>query len=253
MLTQVVGWTGNALLTVLVVRSLSGRLFTKYPVFYLYLSWVFLVSYVAFYFYVFRPDAYASFYWVTEFFSLALGYFVLWEICKQVLANSPRVSQMAQTLLLAVFVVVVANVVIATLSDPRLSSAQIPVVLERNLRAVQAMLLVTVVGLLVYYNIPMGRNIKGMISGYGLFVGASLAHLTLGSHLGERFQPWWQYLQPAAFDLALVIWTATLWSYAPNPKPTVAIELEEDYQEMSAQVERALSQARNYLLRGVRP
>lgn len=253
MLTQVIWWTCNLLLVLLLVRSISRRLFWKYPIFYFYLSWVLLDSFLSFYLYLVRPSAYESYYWSAEFLSVALGYCIIWEIYRQVLLDYPGVARMAKSVLLVVFIVVVAKVLTRTLGGYDWSPAAIPAMLERNLRTIQAMLLAGLVGLLIYYAIPVGRNVKGMISGYGLFVGASVANLTLGIRLGEQFQPWWQYLQPIAYILALLIWTATLWSYAPNPKPEAEVELEHDYQLVSGQIDRAINQARSYLLRAVRP
>lgn len=253
MLTQVIWWTGNLLLIVLLVRSVSGRFFSKYPIFYFYLSWALLDSFLSFYLYVVYPSGYERYYWSAEFLSVALGYCIIWEIYRQVLADYPGAARMAQSLLLLMFIALLTKVLVVVLAGRGSSLAGIPAVLERNLRTVQAILLVCIVGLLLYYAIPVGRNLQGMISGYGLFVGASLANLTLGSRLGDQFQPWWQYLQPAAYLLSLLIWTGTLWMYVPNPKPKATIELEQDYRVVSAQVERAINQARSYLVRAVRP
>lgn len=253
MLTQALWWTGNASLIVLLVRATSGKLFTKYPVFYFYISWVILDSFLSYYLYVAHPRAYESFYWYTQFLSVALGYCVIWEIYAQALAQYPGVARLGQILLLAVFIIVVGQTLAGSLSAHALLPSQIPAVLERNLRAAQAMLLVAIVALLIYYAIPVGQNLSGMILGYGLFIGASVVSLTLRSHLGKPFQPWWQYFQPTAYFATLLVWCGTLWSYKPNPRPTTEIELEPDYERLSAQTAKVIAWARSYLLRSVRP
>ena len=253
MLSQILWWAGNLVISFLLARCLRGRFFTKYPVFYFYLSYVLLESLLRFYVYVVHASRYESFYWYTQFLSVALGYCVIWEIYTQALADYPGVARMARIVLLAVFVVVVAQALVHALSDPVWSAPEIPALLERNLRTAQALLLVGIVGLLLYYAIPVGRNLRGMILGYGLFISASVISLTLRSHLGKGFEPWWHYFQPMAYFAALLIWAATLWSYQPNPQPRTEIKIEPDYELLSEQTAKAIAWARSYLLRTVRP
>lgn len=253
MLSQILWWGSNLLISLLLVRAVIGRYFTKYPVFYSYLSWVLFDSLVSFYLYVAHPSAYGTYYWSAEFLSVALGYCVIWEIYAQALAQYPGVARLGRIVLLAVFIIVVGQTLAGSLSAHALLPSQIPAVLERNLRAAQAMLLVAIVALLIYYAIPVGQNLSGMILGYGLFIGASVVSLTLRSYLGKAFQPWWQYFQPTAYFATLLIWCGTLWSYKPNPRPKMEIELEPDYERLSAQTARAIAWARSYLLRSVRP
>ena len=253
MFTQLLWWSGNLLMTTILARSSIGGFFRKYVIFYVYLGWVLLDSLVSFYVYVVNPGAYVSLYWYTEFLSLALGYTVIWEISRQALADYPGVGRMARTVLLFFFVMVLARALTGPLGDQASYSTKLLALLERDLRAVQALLLAGIVGLLAYYRIPVGLNLKGMTLGYGVFVGASVINLTLGSYLGDQFQPWWQYLQPTAYFLGLLIWTTSLWAYHPNPRPAFEVELEGDYELLRAHVGKAVTGARGYLLRAVRP
>ncbi len=237
----------------MLLRALQGKIFTRYPIFYFYLSYVLLESLLRFYVYLSHPGFYSRFYWGTQFVSVAVGYAVIWEIYRQALRRYPGTARMAKGVLLTVFALVVSKVFVNSLTGPVWSPAKSTAELERNLRTVQGILLLAVVALLAYYAIPVGRNLKGMIVGYGFFIGTSLIHLTLRSHLGDAFQVWWQYLQPAAYALSLLIWCAALWSYQPNPQPQRAAGIEEDYELLAAETRRMLAQVRAYLARGVRP
>lgn len=253
MVTQILWWAGNALLTLLLVRSVLGRFFTKYLVFYFYLSYVLLESLLSFYVYVFNPGAYQGFYWNTQFLSVALGYCVIWEIYTQALAEYAGVARMARCLLSVIFVVVLAKVLVNTVSGSAWSLAETTAQLERNLRSIQAFLLVGILGLLVYYAIPVGRNLRGMILGYGLFIGTRMINLTVQSYLLEEFHLWSEYVQPMAYFVTLLIWCVTFWSYHPNPEPKTEIKLERDCELFAAQTAKAIGRARSYLVRTVRP
>ncbi len=253
MLTELIRWADNALICLLVLRALRGRFVSKYPAFYFYLTWVLGTSLLRFYIYRFEPAAYQLFYWYSQFFSVAIGCCLIWEIYRQALADYPGAGRMAQRVLWVVFVVVLGRVIASGLSEPTLSLARSTAELERNFRTVQVLLLLAVLGLLVYYAIPIGRNLRGIILGYGLFLGTSVINLTLRSQIGEAFQAAWQYLQPMAYFFTLVVWTVALWSYQPNPKPEKEIAIERDYEVLAAHTANTLARARSYILGTVRP
>lgn len=253
MLTQILWWAGNTLTGLLLVRSALGRFLTKYPFFYFYQFFFLLRSLLAFYIYIARPDAYQRFYWYTEFVSVAVEYALIWEIYARALAGYAGAARIARRLLSLVLVVVVARVLANTLGGPIWSPAETTAELEAYLRSVQAILLVAILGVLVYYSIPIARNLRGMILGYGLFIGTRVLSLTLRMNLGDDFQLWWEYIQETAYCATLAIWCVGLWSYAPQPPPEEDAALERDYELLSSQVARSISLARNSLIRVLRP
>lgn len=252
MLAELLWGTGTTLEGLLLFRSVKGRIFTAYPVFYVYFSYIFLESFVRFYVYLFQPAHYVNFYWYTQFFSVALGYGVIWEIFRQALKYYPGTARMARSVLAMIFLLVFSKVLFGALSGPLWSLAGTTAELERSFRIVQAALLVTIVGLLAYYAIPVGLNLKGMIVGYGLFLGVSVIILTLRSHLGDSFQPVWQYLPAITYYVVLIIWCSTLWSYHPSLQPKPEVEIEHDYELLAAHTRRLLTQVRANLVRAIR-
>ncbi len=249
MLSQLLWWASNFLVCLLLARAIRGRYLLRYGVFYVYLSWVLLDSLISFYLYVSRPWAYETYYWNAQFLSVALGYGVIWEIYTQVLADYPGVARLGRSALLAIFVLLVSKTLAQTISGQIGSPAEVPAILERDFRTVQGLLLLILVVLVAYYAIPVGRNLKGMIVGYGLFVAVSIASLALRAELGRIFQSWWQYLQPAAYDGALLTWCISLWSYQPNPRAEVGIGIERDYENLATETAKALARVRAYILR----
>ena len=117
----------------------------------------------------------------------------------------------------------------------------------------QAALLFGLLGLLAYYAIPLGRNLKGIVYGYGLFLVSNLVALTLRGVVGQRFQEIWQYLQPSSYLAVLLAWCWTLWSYAPAPRPEHEPELENDYETLVAATKWRLRILRSRVWRGIQP
>lgn len=253
MLAELLWGTGTTVEGLLLARSVKGRIFTTYPIFYVYLAYIFLESFVGFYVYLFQPAHYVNFYWCTQFLSVALGYGVIWEIFRHALRHYPGAARMARSVLVIIFCLVFSKVLFSALSNSVWSLARTTAELERSLRVVQSALLVTIVGLLAYYAIPVGRNLKGMIVGYGFFIGASAVSLTLRLHFGDSFQPVWHYLPAATYYVTLIIWCTTLWSYRPSPQPKPEVGIERDYELLAAHTTRLLTQVRASLLRAVRP
>lgn len=251
-LTNVV-WASNIFEAVLVFRAVRRRFFHNYPVFYAYLSYVFAYEVAAFCVYTFRPAAYSVFYWSLEYVSIAIGYCVIWEIYRQIFKPYPGASRMTRNLLLAILIFVVCKVTVNAIQggmvwDPLHQAPEF----ERSLRIVQGALLVTIVAFIAYYSIPVGRNLKGMILGYGLYIGLTITQLGLHSYLGGWFQPIWKHLGWVSYTAALITWCATLWSYHPNPKPAND-QPEYDFEYLASHTSRMMAQVRSGISRAMRP
>jgi hypothetical protein len=136
----------------------------------------------------------------------------------------------------------------------RLVSGGIPpphaviLVLERDLRTVQALMLIVFAGLVLYYAIPISRNLTGIALGYGCFISTSVFNLTLSSQFGLGFQKAWSYLQPLEYCMCVTIWCVTLWSLAPAPG-TQPANCDQTYQAVSDETELRFSRLRAHIVR----
>src|SRR5258707_15452361 len=106
MLTQILWWTCNGLIALLIARAVSRHCLSEFPVFYLYLGLVLTVAFLRFYFFTFQPNVYGPFYWYTEFVSIAIGYGIIWEIYERALTGYPGSLRMARYLVGSVFVLI---------------------------------------------------------------------------------------------------------------------------------------------------
>lgn len=252
-LTLITTWADIIIPAVLVYRAIRGGFFFKYPIFYTYLSYGVVEGLFRTYFQYFRYDLYGKAYWSTQFVSVSIGYCVVWEIFRQALARYPGAARLAKACLAAILLIVLTKGALSTAGGTMTWQTRYAADLEKDFRVVLAALLVTIAGLVAYYSIPLGRNVKGMLMGYGGFIGLTVIHLAIHQFWGARFQPIWQHMGWVSYSAALAVWCATLWSYHPNPVPVRFSDADDDYMHRSGQTERLLGTARSSLGRVARP
>jgi hypothetical protein len=234
MLTMAIWCVGTLAEVLVLVRGFQAKLFRRFPIFYAYLLFVNLDEFARFFVYRWHTSYYFQVYWVTQFFSLAIGSAIILEIYQVALRSYPGAAKMARYLLLVVF----GAILIKALTVPSESVitwvAATSLVLERNLRIVQALAILTLVSLFFWYAIPFGRNLKGILGGYSLFIGISIIQITLLYHSWDLIKPFWTYAPSLSYLLVLGIWARTLWSSQPVPEARADIRLESDYELLVA-------------------
>lgn len=233
----------------LLVRSVQTKTFTKYIYFYAYIFCVFVVS-AGLYIGRSKPEFYDAWYWPTQFATLAMGFGVVLEVVRQALAAYPGAKRFAWRASCAVFAVTFCYVEWHVASRTEWSTVAATVELERDLRVIEALVLATVLAIVFYYRIELGKNVTGMILGFGAYVGVSLTTLALRSFLGPRFNAGWGDLQTMSYFFALIVWTAALWTYSPNPAPPETGRTDAGYDDLVRGTRAQLESVRSNL-RGV--
>lgn len=249
--SRLISWGGNALEVAILFRAVRTRTLRIYSFFYIYIASttagvvVSLVSWIA-------PRHYAAWYWSVQLITLLLGGGVVLEILRHALGTYPGARRFANRI--AVLSISAALLLAAGFSPAAfLRSISAPMVeFERNLRVVQAALLAGILFLIAYYGIPIGKNLRGMIFGYGIYIGSSLVTLAETTYSAARFRRFWVIMQPGSLFVALIIWLVTLWFFEPNPVPNSAIPVEVDYARFASRAHNALRLTRTYLARSFR-
>lgn len=253
MWNQIVWWTCIGLESFLLVRAAKTKLLKRFPVFYSYISFVLLIDLVAIPLFKLSHNVYFLFYWSTAFLQAVLGYGVIVEIYNNSLKNYLGVARLVKILLLLVFLGVAVKVGINLLNKPEVVLPYAIANVERNLRQVQAVLLFCLLGLFVYYKIPADRNVRGLILGYSLFIGADVISFTFITHPTTGFALLMRYLNPVCYAIALIIWSAALWSPSPEPVLQGTQGIERDYENLARETRIFLLRARSHLIRVARP
>jgi hypothetical protein len=251
MTMQLMWWLGIALEGMLIVRCLAGGHFRKYPFFFAYISCVLAIDCFSIVFYRIGTTPYAYWYWGTQFLSIIVGYGIVLEIFRLSLAEYPGADRLGRNLLLLLFGAVFVYVGFHAAMQSGWSPAKTTAELERDLRAVEALALGAIVVVIGYFRIGLGRNLKGLIAGFGFFIATGVVSLAVRSFAGRTFEPIFFYLQPACYLVTLQIWTVALWSYAPNPAPT-ALATHADYGALAASTRDALGAVRADIAKAVR-
>lgn len=248
MLSAVILWAGILLETGVVFRGLLNRTFSKFPFFYTYSTAV-LIRTV----FLLFPGANHNWYWywMTQFLTLVIGYGILLEIFRNVLADYPGAEKFARFAVVTVFGMILLFTLVFPALVPHSSAHSLietrMIEFERNLRTVQALFICVLLCVIAYYGIVLGRNMKGMILGYGIYIGTSLLSLAARAYGGIKFDEAWKVIQPLSYDASLAVWLLALWSYCPNPVSRSTLTLEKDYEALVYRTRETVGSMRSHL------
>lgn len=253
MWSQIVWGTCIGLEALVLLRAARTKLLRRFPIFHLYISFVLLVDLVAIPLSKTSPDIYFLFYWLTAFLQAVLGYGVTVEIFNLSLKNYPGVARLARTLLMFVFLGVVVKVGINLLNKPDIVLPYAIANMERSLRQVQAVLLFCLLALLIYYKILVNRNVKGLLFGFSLFIGADVISFTFITHPTSGIALLMRQIDPICYAISLIIWLVALWSPSPQRVIDGTQTIELDYENLARETRILLLRARTHLIRVGRP
>jgi hypothetical protein len=254
MLTLIIALVGMLLDSLILYRAFLAKLFAKYPFFYGYIAWVLLVEIIrAPVYHLGSPAFFRNFYWTTEFLCLVVGYGVILEVIRKALEPYAGAERFARIGVLTVFAAVFSFVAFQIFTHPSWSPATCYGELARDLRAVQVMVLASVLTIVSYYRITLGKNLKGIILGYGFVIAYSVVTPALRSYFGPSFEGFYRLVPSYLFFVSQAIWAAALWNYSPNPAPEMPSRLESDYESLALRTRGLLGEMRSHIGRTVRP
>jgi hypothetical protein len=255
MLTQVIWWSSIALEILVLTRGFQGKLASRYPAFYIYICYVLFEDLSSLFLLRCFPEFYSSrlysyTYWSTELIGVLIGCGVVFEIYRMGLLPYPGTARMARNVLALLFALAIAKGIANAWSDPGWWLQVNARAIEQTLRMVQALGIIALVALFLFYSIPFRSNLRGVLLGYGLFVGARVISLTFVPPDATGF---WSYAYSGCFIAALGIWLVHLWSFTSARASEQAVgRLESDYQRVAASTRRRLEAARGQLAKAVR-
>ncbi|HEY1241132.1 MAG TPA: hypothetical protein VGF16_11275 [Bryobacteraceae bacterium] len=242
-------WLVDALLALLLFRACQQKLLTHYIYFYAYVAGVFASEMIRQYLYHWRQALYTYGWWISEFATAILGVCITWEIFSQMFRPYRGVQRMARFVLAALFSVVVFKAVVDLTSMPFSTLVPTTLELERNLRVLQALSVLVLLALMIYYDLPAGRNLRWMFLGYGSYLGCQVILWSVLSGGGDSSRGS-SLLSNFVYAATLIVWAVGMWSVAPNPVSDCA--LEEDYERISGQTIRAFGRLREHLIQSWR-
>jgi hypothetical protein len=237
----------------ILLRGFQTGLSRKYPLFYSYIGFILLVDIGRYSIYTLARGHWNLFYWASQGLSVLVGYGVILEILHHTLDRYPGAERFGRFLILLVFGAAFGFAMFRSMSTLGWSPAGTTVELERDLRAVQVLVLSAILVVIYHYRIGIGRNLKGIVFGYGLFIGFGVMNFAARSYAGERLNLVWADVQRYSFVAAVAIWVMALWSFSPDPNPTSRVSLESDYEALAARTRSMLGFMRSVFWRSARP
>jgi hypothetical protein len=246
-LTLIIWWTTIVLELVILIRAFKTGAFKEYPFFSIYLGCVLLSSASGYAVYKMRPGLYQYWYWTWEFVCVVAGYNVVLELVEKGLASHDGARKLFRNVGLWVFAVIVAFVAVQSMllrhSNALISSVEV----ERDLRTAEAFLLAAIMGAIAYYHVPVGRNLKGIVVGYGLCVATVVIAHSIRSYVGASFQDFFSVVRSWSYLASLLIWTFALWSYEANPVSRLTGNSGSDYDVLAMKTREAVESVRGQL------
>ncbi|MGH9715904.1 MAG: hypothetical protein ACRD4R_04130 [Candidatus Acidiferrales bacterium] len=228
---------------------MRGKLLSTYPFFYAFFFSVFAGDVAWSLGYSFLPIRHSAAFWASDFLSLFLGCGIVFETLRHTLSPYRGAQRFARTLGVLVFTAVFCLAVGYSISTRgALATHGTYFELERDFLAVQAIFIFAALVVITRYAIPLGRNVKGIVLGYGLCTGGSLVFFALRSQIGVRFDAW-MFAERLSYDVSLLIWTVALWSLHRNPVARSSVQFEADYELLDSHARRALDATRSYVAR----
>jgi hypothetical protein len=197
------------------------------------------------------PVTYAIAYWITELLCALVAFGVTWEIYSHILGQYPGVSKMARSVSAFLLVMVGAKAGVELWGASTTLRVFTTLEVEQLVRVLQALLLLGILGLIVHYRLPLGRNIGALLAGYGLYLLCIVVTVTLRLQSVKTLNGIVDLTQRIAWCITLGVWCVGMRSYAPTPQ--LETSLEYDYNRISQQTTRALGQLRSHLIHSWRP
>lgn len=203
----------------ILVRAAQTRLWRTYPFFYFPLACS-LIGAVILYWIGFRhPALYFGWYWRVQVVTMLLACGTLLELSRKGFCRRGQAGwRTGRSIYYLVYVIAASAGLIYVVffqNLPRTKATQVAmVVFERDFRVFQALVLLVLLAAVLYFGVPLGRNLTGILLGYGIYIGSSLITLEFESRFGS-FHDIWAILQPWSYVASLVIYLVCLWSYRP--------------------------------------
>jgi len=249
MLSQII-WSSSIVLEVLLlIRGWSRGLLRRYPIFYGYVCFVLLQELPLYAAHQRGEVAYWWTYWTFEYLGVAAGCAMVFEIYKIALDGYPGAARIVRNVLMFVFSMVFAKGLANGVKVNHAWDKATAFGTERMVRTVQGVAIIALVILFLVYAIPFGKNLRGILLGYSLFIAARIICLTFVAPQGHDF---WFYATPAFYVAVLSLWVAHLWSYHPVPVAQTRGNLERDYRIVAAATQRRFRETAGLVRRAVR-
>ena len=201
----------------LILSGAMNRALRVFPLFYSYIIYCFCWLLGMYVVQCLDPHAYPSAYWICYLVSILVEFLVLVEISDQIFQPFPAIRNLGRALTVLISVGLgIFYILPAILWSTDRRTALFDFTLRAS--ATKAIVLVVLFYVARRYDSPLGRNTAGLMLGFSIYVAMNIAMMAGAKAFGESlFAHVLWFMEPLAFALCLLVWTLSLWEYAPAP------------------------------------
>ena len=222
----ILGVTSSILEAVIIVRAARGRFLSEFSLFYSYLAYVFTGSVTCYY--VIRrfwPQYYANFYWFYFVVALLAEFAILTEISDHIFKPYPTIRRFGRLLAITISAGFFFLYIFPALTEHKPSSAAF-LDFAKRASITKAFIIVALLAVVRNYRLPLGRYTSGMLLGFAIYLGVSVANFAAAGQFGKAlYADVLGLLFPLSYTVCLLVWTVTLWHYEPALPESQAISL----------------------------
>lgn len=216
MFSESVTIIGIGLMVLLLTRAIQGGVVPRLPFFYSYIAYVLVGELVTLTFLYLRPTYYPTAYWFYFLLSHIVEFAVLLEVSDHIFEPYPAVRSMGRllcTLICGVFL----TIYIVPFFIERIPSNRVWWDLVKYASLTKALIILILLASVRFYKLSLGRSITGILLGFSIYLGVSIANFELAeTYGGSLYAPIFRLVLPLSWTLGALVWVVALWNYEPS-------------------------------------
>jgi hypothetical protein len=219
-----IGFLGLFVEGLLLWRLLKRRQWSRYPYFSAFIAYDFLRTIFLLEAVHYQNRSFAVVYWRTEVVSLLFRFVVIWEVVRAVFSRDSTLHKLMWKVVAALMMILLPSILALSWDQALLGHylyRYLSPAFEQYLSLVQAVLLLAPAAVARYYGIALGRNLRGLVFGFGAYLSLCAANFA-SLQTWSRFFPFWRFLSVLTYIGMIVVWTWAFWNYAPSARLAAA-------------------------------
>jgi len=214
MYSLIIGVIGLILEAALILRGRRSGLLRQFSLFYSYITFYFSVSLAIFLIYWLRQDFYPLAYWFCYLVSLLAEFAILLEISDHIFEPYAAIRQLGRFLTVCICAVLCVLYILPSFLHQRSTSEAL---LEFSLRTslTKVVIICALAAAARYFRLPLGRNVAGLMMGFGLYLSVYMANFAAAQSFGRAlYADILRFIGPLGSILCLAVWTVAMWQPA---------------------------------------
>lgn len=203
-----------ALQASLLVRASQGRFLSRFPIFYSYVFFVLATDSASYLVHFLRPECYPSVFWFFFLVWTVAEFAVLLEASDHVFEPYPPIRRLGRLLTAGICTLFFFGFILPSFLGHQSRRVEL-LDFSRSAFLTKAALIVALLAAARLYQLPLGKNISGMLLGFSVYLAINVANISLAERFTQVYAEVFEVVGPSSYVLALTIWNVALWRYEP--------------------------------------